>query len=283
MPPRRPTFFTAILHPLELLIKHAARWAPLVITFSMVAAIPEILVNVYAPEVMNLIGGGSLLDSDMLVTALMAVLVLIGAKFIVEFATFMFVFIILADITAGRVSDLGAGLRRLASWRLQLVWLVAGLFEQTAISLWFLGGALLLVPVGLVTTAAYEEDAGMAAFGRSMRLGMPGQDAPMGQWPGTRLAVAVTVGFLAGAALNGAISAASMLSSGVGDPGALATLMAGGMPDLTSLLPAYGPFDAALDLVTAPIALLPTIYMMTAQQLTYWETRRAEPGGAISS
>lgn len=276
MPPRRPTFFTAIVQPLELLVKHAGRWAPLVVGFSMVAAIPEILVHVYAPQAMSLIGGGSLLDSDMLVSALLAVLVLIGAKFVVEFATFMFVFIILADITAGRPSDLGQGLRRLASWRLQLVWLVAGLFEQTAISLWFLGGALLLVPVGLVTTAAYEEDSGMAAFGRSMRLGMPGEGRPMGQWPATRLAVAVTVGFVGGAALNGAVAAASFATSGVGDPGALATLLNGGMPDLSTLLPAYGPLNAVMDLILAPIALLPTIYMMTAQQLTYWETRRAE-------
>lgn len=283
MSPRRPNLFTAILNPATLLAENLGRWAPLVVGFSFVSAIPEILVRIYAPEGMRLIGGGRLLDTDMLVTALMALLVMLGAKFVVEFATFMFVFVILADLTAGRPPDLGAGLRRLASWRLQFVWLVAGLFEQTAISLWFIGGALLLIPVGLVTTAAYEEDSGMAAFGRSMRLGMGAPGVPISQWPGVRLAAAVTVGFVAGAALQGAVSAFSFASSGVGDPAALATLLNGGMPDLEALLPSFGPLDAVIAVLTAPLALAPTIYMMTAQQLTYWETRRAEPAGGASS
>ena len=58
----------------------------------------------------------------------------------VELLALMFAFVILADLSAGRTPDVWAGLRRLASWKLQFAWLVAGVFEQTAISMWFLRG-----------------------------------------------------------------------------------------------------------------------------------------------
>jgi hypothetical protein len=51
--------------------------------------------------------------------------------------------------------------------------------------------------------------------------------------------------------------------------------MGGGLDKLPALsLPSYGAADIVFDLVLAPLAMLPVIYMMTVQQMTYWEARR---------
>jgi hypothetical protein len=163
--------------------------------------------------------------------------------------------------------------RRLASLRLQLAWLVSGTIEQIAVSLWFVGAALLLVPFGFATTAAYEENAGMSSLGRSLRLGTS-EHAP---GVGVRLAVAVTAGFAATALVKAVVGAASLAWAVTNMWPTFSALARGDMLALMDVsLPSYGPIDIAFDVVLAPLGMLPFVYMMAVQQLAYWESRRAE-------
>lgn len=230
------------------------------------------------------------IDLRLVLTVLTVVAGAFAVKLLVQLVALMVVFVVLADLTAGRAPDLGGGLARLASWRLQGAWLVAGVLEQVAISLWFVGGAAVLVPFGLVTTAAYEEGCGFGAFGRSHRLGQarfgPGA---FGQ-AGARLAAGVTLAFLAWFTADTLVGLVSCVGSLAGaadtlggapagdiDPAALqAWITAATKPAET------GPLDAALTLVLAPLSMLPTVYMMTLQQQTYWWARAADPSaGAV--
>jgi hypothetical protein len=272
------------LAPARLLVREVRHWLPLVTVLAMVSAGPEILVKSILPDAGALLGGFTTLDLDLLVSGLGAVMILLGVKFLVELVTFMFAFVILADLTAGRTPDLRAGLRRLASWRLQGVWLLAGVLEQTAISMWWLGGTFLLLPFGLVTTAAYEEDSGFKAFPRSVDMGLK-QAGPGGMdRPGMRLAVAVTAGFFVGFVVSSLLSVASCVATAATSGAALwGALSSGQAPDGSLTMPGYGPVDIVMDLVFSPVAMLPTIYMMTVQQMTYWDVRRAEQHAAEST
>lgn len=266
---------STLLDPARLLVKNLGYWLPWAAGLSMLGALPEVVGQFWFPDLFSFSGLLSGLDSGTtLLTA--GVLVLFElVRVVLELATYMFVFVVLADLTAGRPHHLGQGLVRLASWRLQGAWLVVGLVEQTAMSLWWLGGAVLLVPFGLVTPAAYEEDSGFGAFRRSSELGMGAPGTPALERPGVHLAIAVTLGFFAGFCLNTVVGLASCVTGSSGDEvGQLLTLLQGGMPELTEA-PRYGWTDAAMTLVSAPLALLPTIYMMTAQQMVYWRAVNA--------
>lgn len=262
---------SAILDPVRLLAATASRWLPLVAVFSMIGAVPEVYIRANAADLFHNLDGGSFVDLDLAMAALGVLLVVLLGKLLVELVALMFAFVILADVTAGRPSDLVAGIRRLASWRLQVSWLVSGMFEQAAISTWFIGGALLLVPFGFATTAAYEEGSGLAALGRSVHLGV----GVPGDRPGLRVAVPVTLGFLASAAIQSMITFASCtLSPATAEPNPAAILS--GKFDLASLLPPFGPIDAVMMFALAPLTMLPTVYMITVQQMGYWAARRAE-------
>jgi hypothetical protein len=262
----------ALVAPARLLARHIGRWLPLVGVLAMVSALPIAFLRVVLPDALSLLAGS--LDEDALLVALAALSTLLLMRLVIELASFMFAFVILADLTAGRPPDLLAGLRRLASWRLQGAWLVAGFAEQAAISLWFVGGGAVLVPFGLVTTAAYEEGTGFGAFQRSLQLGTLRTGPGAMDQPGRRLAVAVTAAFFVGFLVNTAytlLSFATLLSG----PSSLDLLISGrALDNLGALLPAYGASDIVIGMVLAPLALLPTIYMMTAQQMLYWQGRR---------
>lgn len=269
---RPGTLLDAVIAPVGLLARTAVRWLPLVATLAVVATLPKVFVSLALPDAVAAMGGLQELDADLALSALGVLLVLYGLKLVIELLALMFAFVILADITAGRRSDIWAGLRRLASWKLQFAWLFAGLFEQLAISLWFLGGGLVLVPFGFVTTAAYEEGSGFAAFGRSMTLGLGAN----GDRPGLRVAIPVTIGFLAFFLVQSLVSVVSWVFAPSDASASLLALVTGGADvDLARLVPSYGGGDVVMDLLLAPVAMLPTVYMITVQQLGYHAAARA--------
>jgi hypothetical protein len=155
------------------------------------------------------------------------------------------------------------------------VWIVAGIFEQIAISLWFLGGGAVLIPLGLVTTAAYEEDSGFAAFKRSNELGRVRLASGTLGPAGTRLAIGVTLGFgvwfLCDSLIGLASCAGSLFSLSSALQGQSVESILAGTGSV--VVPAHSAFDVAMDVLLAPLALLPMIYMMTLQQITYWQAR----------
>lgn len=274
-----PDVLDAILAPVRLLAHEVWRWLPIVVALAMLSALPGIFLQVMAPEALSLLGGWMALDPDLLFTGLMIFVMAWSLKLLLELVAYMLVFIVLADLTAGRPSDLGGGLRRLASWRLQGAWIVAGLLEQTAIDLWFFGGGLLLIPFGLVTVTAYEEANGFTAFGRSLALGK----LPLGQTPaGVRIAAAATAGFFVGMVVSGVLGVIEWAVTPSGTGALLMSLMSGTIPETGFSLPAYSWVDAAIGLFLAPFGLLPTVYLMALQQDTYWRVRtlEEEQGGA---
>ena len=268
-----PDVLDAILAPLRLLAQTVWRWLPIVVALAMLSALPGIFLQVMAPEALSLLGGWMALDPDLLFTGLMIFVMAWSLKLLLELVAYMLVFIVLADLTAGRPSDLGGGLRRLASWKLQGAWIVAGIFEQTSIDLWFFGGGLLLIPFGLVTVTAYEEANGFTAFGRSLALGK----LPLGQTPaGVRIAAAATAGFFVGMVVSGVLGVIEWAVTPSGTGGLLLSLLSGTIPATGFSLPEYGAVDAAIALFLAPFGLLPTVYLMALQQVTYWQVRAVE-------
>lgn len=267
-----------ILDAVRLLVREVRHWLPIVAVLAMVAALPEALIEHYMPDTATLLD--ILLSMDMEAVAVAAGMVglLLSMKLVIELVALMFAFVILADLSAGRTPDVWAGMRRLASWKLQFAWLVAGLFEQTAISMWFLGGTLLLLPVGLATTVAYEEDNGFQSFPRAFRLGL----LEMGPArPGIRIAVAVALGFLLGSIVSGAIGVVSCATSAASvGPGVFDLLNAVQSGQVPALLPgltvesSFGWGSVVFAVLLSPIAMLPTVFMITVQQMTYWQARR---------
>lgn len=268
-----PDLAESILAPARLLVREARHWLPIVAALAMVAALPGVVIQTFAPEALSLLGGWAELDFDVLLAGLSVIVVMWGLQLILQLVGYMLVFVVLADLTAGRRPDLLAGLRRLASWRLQGVWLLAALFEQTAIDLWFVGGAFLLVPCGLVTIAAYEEATGFQAFSRSFELGTMEMGPAR---PGVRIAVAVTLGFAVGLLVSGLVSLASCVASGGGGASPVFALLSGNLSLESLTLPAYGWTDAAAAVLLAPLGMLPTVYMMATQQVVYWQARRLD-------
>jgi hypothetical protein len=268
-----------LTEPARLLVATASRWLPWVGGLAMVGALPEIAVQLALPDIVRSLGSLDAIasmDAEFITAAAFAVMVLLLLKLIFELAALMLAFVILADITSGRDADLWGGLRRLASWKLQFAWLFAGFMEQIAISVWFLGGGLLLVPFGMATTAAYEEDNGFASFGRSMRLGQIGN--PIGH--GFRIAAGVTIGFFAAFVLRTLVSTVSCaFTAGHYSTGILALLSGGQLDPSAFSVPDYGPVDIFFALILAPLTVLPTVYMMTVQQLAYWAARKDEAEG----
>lgn len=261
----------ALLAPLRLLTRELWRWLPLVVGLAMLSALPEIFLKFYLPDTITLLTRAMDLNNQALLAGALALSVLMAIKLLIELVALMFAFVILADLTAGREPDFWGSMRRLASWKLQFVWIAAGLFEQAAMSMWYLGGASVLVPVGLVTPAAYEEDSGFAAFSRSYALGMMEQD---GSRPGVRIAIGTTLAFFVGFLISGAVDVFSLAITVSTAGPSLTTLLQGGLPDASMDLLHYGWFEAFIDLFLSPLGILPTIYMMTLQQMTYWEARR---------
>ena len=184
-----------MLAPLQLLHRELRHWLPMVVVLSMLSVVPETLLATVVPDPLAMVSGGADLDPEVMLSALAAFLGVAAAKMLVQLVTLMIAFVVLADLTAGRAPNVWAGLARLGSWRLQGAWIVAGMFEQIAISLWFLGGGAVLIPLGLVTTAAYEEASGFAAFTRSNELGRLHVSSGTFGPAGTRLAVGVTLAF----------------------------------------------------------------------------------------
>lgn len=273
-----------VVDALGLLWREARHWLPIVAVLAMIAALPEALLQLYMPDPMAMISEVLEMDVDMLIAGLGAISILLMLQLVIQLLGLMFAFVILADLSAGRTPDVWAGLRRLASWKLQFAWLVAGLFEQTAISLWFLGGGLLLLPLGLATTTAYEEDNGFTSFSRSIHLGMLEMGVAK---PGTRIAVAVTLGFFVGFLVTALISLISCATSAASAaPGLLefyTALQLGEIPEIpASPAHRYGWLNVAMDLVLAPLGMLPTVFMMTVQQMTYWQARRFEAASAAA-
>ena len=271
-----------MLAPLQLLHRELRHWLPMVVVLSMLSVVPETLLATVVPDPLAMVSGGADLDPEVMLSALAAFLGVAAAKMLVQLVTLMIAFVVLADLTAGRAPNVWAGLARLGSWRLQGAWIVAGMFEQIAISLWFLGGGAVLIPLGLVTTAAYEEASGFAAFTRSNELGRLHVSSGTFGPAGTRLAVGVTLAFALWFLCDSLIGLASCAGSIFSMSSALEgrsveSILAGtGAP----VLPAHTGFDVAMDLLLAPLALMPTIYMMTLQQITYWQARTVADGEA---
>ncbi len=272
-----------ILDAAGLLVREARHWLPIVAVLSMIAALPEAVIEHYMPDLGSLLQTLLKVDVQAIVDGLVVALLLFAMKLLIELVALMFAFVILADLSAGRTPDIAGGMRRLASWRLQFAWLVAGIFEQAAISGWYAGGTLLLLPVGLATTVAYEEDNGFQSFPRAFHLGL----LEMGPArPGIRIAAAVTVGFVVGAVVSLLISVVSCAgSAAVSAPAYLdmyTALQAGHTPDLATLGSSESGSSwapAVFDVLLAPINILPSVYMITVQQMTYWQARRFEAAG----
>jgi hypothetical protein len=263
----------SLLAPLRLLGREWLRWFPLVALLSMIAELPEMLLKFYMPGILSMLPSMVDLGTQVMAGALLMVSVLLAMKLLIELVALMFAFAVLADLSAGRDPDFWGAMRRLASWKLQFVWIVAGLFEQTAMSMWYMGGATVLIPVGLVTPVAYEEDNGFAAFSRSYALGMTEKN---GSRPGTRIAIGTTLAFFLGFLLNSAVGLLTMASTLFSAGPSLLTLLQGNLPDSGLELLHYSFFDAFLDLALSPLGMLPTVYMMTLQQMVYWEAKRGE-------
>ncbi|MDP2309204.1 MAG: hypothetical protein Q8P18_24485 [Pseudomonadota bacterium] len=275
-----PSLGESILAPARLLVEQAGRWLPIVVALAMVSALPEIVVQTYLPEALSFAGGWTEIDVDFIIASAGTLAIMCGMKLVLELVAYMLVFVVLADLTAGRTPRLWSGLGRLASWRLQGAWIVAGFFEQTAIDLWFLGAALLLIPFGLVTVAAYEEASGFKAFPRSLKLGT------MDMGPakvGVRIAIAVTLGFAISLLLSALVWLVSFVTSAGGAASPLFSILSGTLPDGGFALPAFGWKDAAKTLLLSPLAMLPTVYMMATQQVVYWQARRHEEAGGVGN
>lgn len=273
---RPPNLIDATIAPARLLIRNTRHWLPIVAVLAVFAAVPEALITYFSKDLLPLVlSSVSMGDPTLVLSGAGMVLVLILFGFVIELLAYMLVFVILADISAGREVDLGAGIRRLASLRLQAAWLIAGVFEQIAISLWFIGGALWMWPLGMVTTAAYEEESGFAAFRRSVDLGW-GEDGP--GWfdrPGLRIAVPITLGMAADFGVRTLTELVSCaVSAGAAAPTLIQLSQMKSLPTELPDLPGSGPVDIILTLFFAPLGLIPTVYMMAAQQTTYWQARR---------
>lgn len=267
-----------ILDALRLLWTQARHWLPIVAVLAMVAALPEAILEHYMPDASSLMGSLLTADPELIFAGLATVLLLLATKLVVELVALMFAFVILADLSAGRTPDTWDGLRRLASWKLQFAWLVAGIFEQTAISMWFLGGTLLLLPVGLATTVAYEEDNGFQSFPRALKLGLMEMGPAR---PGIRIAVAVTAGFFVGFVISTLVSLVSCATTAAAEgPGLFDlynALQGGAMPtELPAAASSSSWLGPALGVLLSPLAMLPTVFMITVQQMTYWQARRFE-------
>ncbi len=285
--PSDPGIAGTVLDALRLLSSQVRHWLPIVAALSMIAAVPEAVIEHYIPDPMTMMSTLAQMDVQLILAGLGTVLVLLALKLLVELVALMFAFVILADLSAGRTPDIMQGMRRLASWKLQFAWLAAGVFEQTAISMWWLGGTLLLLPIGLVTTVAYEEDSGFAAFPRALHLGLMEMGPAR---PGMRIAVAVTIGFFVGFVVSTIISfvscATSAATSGPGLLDMYTTLQGGAIPTATP-----GPtgttgaewLGTAFNILLSPLAMLPTVFMMTVQQMTYWQARRFEEGSTAAT
>lgn len=271
-----------VMDAARLLVNEVHHWLPVVAVLAMIASVPEALLEHYLPDAGALLGEVAQMDTETLLAGLGMALVVLGLGLVIQLLALMLAFVILADLSAGRTPDILQGLRRLASWKLQFVWLAAGLFEQTAISMWFLGGALFLLPIGLVTTVAYEEDSGFAAFPRALQLGLMEMGPAR---PGMRVAVAVTIGFFVGFLVNMLISfvscATTAASSGPGLFDFYTTLQGGGLPVVPPAASGAASWlGAVFTVLLSPIAMLPTVFMMTVQQMTYWQARRFQEAQA---
>lgn len=267
-----------ILDALTLLVTQARHWLPIVAILAMVAALPEAIIEHYMPDASSLMGSLVTADPEMILAGLGTVLLLLATKLLIELVALMFAFVILADLSAGRTPDTWDGMRRLASWKLQFAWLVAGIFEQTAISMWFMGGTLLLLPVGLATTVAYEEDNGFQSFPRALQLGLMEMGPAR---PGIRIAAAVTAGFFAGFVISTLVSVVSCATTAAAEgPGLFDlynTLQGGGVPtEIPEVASSSGWFGPVVGVLLSPLAMLPTVFMITVQQMTYWQARRFE-------
>lgn len=267
-----------ILDALTLLAAQARHWLPIVAILAMVAALPEAIIEHYLPDASSLVGSLVTADPELILAGLGTVLLLLATKLLIELVALMFAFVILADLSAGRTPDTWGGLRRLASWKLQFAWLVAGIFEQTAISMWFMGGTLLLLPVGLATTVAYEEDNGFQSFPRALQLGLMEMGPAR---PGIRIAAAVTAGFFVGFVISTLVSVVSCATTAAAEgPGLFDlynTLQGGGMPtEIPAAASSSSWLGPVVGVLLSPLAMLPTVFMITVQQMTYWQARRFE-------
>jgi hypothetical protein len=272
----------AVIAPARLLIRHMSQWLPIVAVLAVFAALPEAMISYFGKDLLPLVTSSLAMGDLTLIfgsASLVVVLILFG--FVIELLAYMLVFVILADISAGREVSLWEGSKRLASLRLQAAWLVAGVFEQIAISLWFIGGAVWMWPLGMVTTAAYEEESGFGAFKRSVDLGLHKDGPGFFDRPGLRIAVPITLAMAGGFAIRTVIELVSCVASaGAAAPALiklLQTLQSGAIPTELPELPGGGPVDIVLTLFFAPLGLIPTVYMMAVQQTAYWQARqRAE-------
>jgi hypothetical protein len=228
----------AIRASVALLGRSFTGWLLPIVLLGWFAALPEALAARHLDDLLGMIAGPNGFDLQMIGGVAYAGLVALFFKLLLDLVALQWAFTVLADVAAGREVSLTGGLRRMASWKLQVSWLVSGVLVSLGTSVWYFGGCLLLLPFGFAVAEAYEQQNGMAAIGASARLGLargPG---------GTRYGMPMVL------VSTGLLLLAALLSCGVD----LGGMVFSSGPDVDTLLAAAGKLDPA-----RPDALVSTL------------------------
>ncbi|MSQ02469.1 MAG: hypothetical protein EXR71_11360 [Myxococcales bacterium] len=263
----------------------AGVWLPLLLLLGWVSALPGAVAERFLADVLRSLISPYGLDVNLLFGIALAAMVVMLLQLIVQLVALVLAFIAVADLVAGRPVDIRAGLRRTLAWRLQFSWLVSGVIFSTATGLWFIGGCVIFLPYGLAIVDAYESGSGLAAFGRSSRLGTVPLGGPGSAQPGWSVAGASTVLMLAFFVLSGTLTVVSSALSPSLDLDALSTAVMGmdpGRPErmLLDVLPTLVPrptwFQTAWTVLQAPLPLLREVAVLTVGLVVYHHATAAE-------
>lgn len=267
------------------LARGATQWVPLALVLGWLAALPGALAERMVPEYVGYVLQPWGVDPNALMALLIVALVVLLVQITVELVALALLYIIAADLVAGRPLDLLAGLRRTLAWRLQVSWLVSSVLYSTATRLWFLGGCLLFVPYGFAVPDAYEQGSGLGAFGRARRLGNLRIGGGRGPQPGWTLAGASTVLLLLFAVLSVGLSIVSSFLAPTVDVAEIAGRAMSldptrpeGVVELMKLaIPSPTWLQTAWAILQGPYSILREFVVLTVGMVVYHDALKHDP------
>ncbi len=279
------SILSALSTTVRLLVSGAAVWLPTLLVLGFIGAVPGAAAERFLPDVMRYLVSPYGLDVNLLFGVAMGAMIVVLLQLVVQLVALVLAFIVIADLAAGRAVDLRAGLRRTLAWRLQFSWLLSSVIFSTATGLWFIGGCIIFLPYGLAIADAYETNSGLAAFGRSSRLGTVRLAGPGSAQPGWSLAGASTVLMLAFFVVTGTLTVVNSLLSPSLDLDALSTAVMGmdpGRPErmlldvLPTLIPRPTWLQTAWTVLQGPLPLLREVAVLTVGLVVYHHATAAE-------
>ncbi len=275
----------ALSATVRLLAAGAGAWLPLLLILGWLSAVPEAVGQRFLPDVLRYVVTPYGLDENLLLGVALGAMIVVLLQLIVRLIALVLVFIVIADLAAGRPVDIRAGLRRTLAWRLQFSWLLSSVIFSAATGLWFIGGCIIFLPYGLAIADAYETDSGLAAFGRSSRLGTMRVGGPGSAQPGWSLAGASTVLMLGFFVATGTLAIVGSIVSPSLDLGALGTALMGADPTrperlilevLPTLIPTPTWLQTVWSVLQGPIPVLREVVVLTVGLVVYQHAIAAE-------